>query len=84
MLSLKGLKWTAEDGAEILKGIDMEVGNGKLTIVTGPNGGGKTSLAKVISGVKPTGRAIRNFIPSRSAHRRSAWHRPARARSCCR
>ncbi len=54
MLSLKGLKWTAEDGAEILKGIDMEVGNGKLTIVTGPNGGGKTSLAKVISGVKPT------------------------------
>ena len=53
MLKLKGLKWTAEDGARILKGIDMEVGNGKLTIVTGPNGGGKTSLAKVISGVLP-------------------------------
>lgn len=54
MLKLKHLKWTAEDGASILKGIDMEVGNGKLTIVTGPNGGGKTSLAKVISGVLPT------------------------------
>ena len=53
MLKINNLKWTAEDGAEILKGINMEVGNGRLTIVTGPNGGGKTSLAKVISGVLP-------------------------------
>ena len=56
MLRVNDLRWTAEDGAEILKGIDMQVSTGKLTIVTGPNGGGKTSLAKAISGVvKMTG-----------------------------
>ena len=47
MLSLKGLKWTAEDGAEILKGIDMEVGNGKLTISAGHT---FETLLSVISG----------------------------------
>jgi Fe-S cluster assembly ATP-binding protein len=47
------VKWRTEDGAEILKGIDLTVETGKLTVVTGPNGGGKTSLAKVIAGVVP-------------------------------
>ena len=51
MLTLKNVKWKPEDGAEVLKGIDLEVKRGKLTVVTGPNGGGKTSLAKVISGI---------------------------------
>ena len=52
MLSLKNVKWKAEDGAQILNGIDFELKKGTLTVVTGPNGGGKTSLAKVISGVE--------------------------------
>ena len=52
MLSLKNVKWQAEDGAEILKGVDFEIEPGKLTVITGPNGSGKTSLAKVISGVE--------------------------------
>ncbi len=52
MLCLNNVKWKAEDGAEILKGIDFEIEPGKLTVVTGPNGSGKTSLAKVISGVE--------------------------------
>lgn len=52
MLSLKNVKWKAEDGAQILNGIDFELEKGTLTVVTGPNGGGKTSLAKVISGVE--------------------------------
>ena len=49
MLTLKNVKWKPDDGDEVLKGIDLTVETGKLTVVTGPNGGGKTSLAKVIS-----------------------------------
>lgn len=52
MFKLENVKWTAEDGAEILKGIDFEVEEGTLTVITGPNGSGKTSLAKVIAGVE--------------------------------
>ena len=51
MLELKGIRWQLPEGGEILKGIDLTVPDGKLTVVTGPNGGGKTSLAKVIAGL---------------------------------
>lgn len=51
MLTLKNVCWKPEDGASVLKGIDLTVEPGKLTVVTGPNGGGKTSLAKVIAGL---------------------------------
>ncbi len=51
MLTLKDVCWKPEDGEAVLKGIDLQVQTGKLTVVTGPNGGGKTSLAKVIAGL---------------------------------
>lgn len=51
MLTLKDVRWKPDDGDEVLKGISLTVETGKLTVVTGPNGGGKTSLAKIISGV---------------------------------
>ncbi len=53
MLTLKNVCWKPEDGDAVLKGIDLKVKRGKLTVVTGPNGGGKTSLAKVIAGLNP-------------------------------
>ncbi len=53
MFKLENVKWTADDGTEIIKGIDFELEEGTLTVITGPNGSGKTSLAKVISGVEP-------------------------------
>lgn len=52
MLKLENVKWTPEDGQPVLKGINLEIKTGKLTVVTGPNGGGKTSLAKVIAGIE--------------------------------
>ena len=52
MLTLKNVHWKVDDGREVLSGIDLTIETGKLTIVTGPNGGGKTSLAKIISGVE--------------------------------
>lgn len=58
MLEIKNLCFTADDGAEkidILKNIDLTVEDGTFLVLTGPNGGGKTTLAKAISGiVQPT------------------------------
>lgn len=52
MLQIKDLSFVAEDGHRILNNINLEVPTGKLIVLTGPNGGGKTTLAKMISGVK--------------------------------
>ncbi len=52
MLQLQHVAWDLPDGAEIIKDIDLNVADGKLVVVTGPNGGGKTSLAKLIAGIE--------------------------------
>lgn len=39
------------ENREILKGVNLELAKGKLYGITGPNGGGKTSIAKVIMGI---------------------------------
>ena len=52
MLELKNLKWNVSDGTEIIKDISLEIPSGKLVVITGPNGGGKTSLAKLIAGLE--------------------------------
>ncbi len=58
MLELKNLCLTADDEqgrTDILKGIDLTVADGEFLVVTGPNGGGKTTLAKAVMGlVTPT------------------------------
>ena len=58
MLELKHLCLIAEDEngkAEILKNIDLTVEDRKFIVITGPNGGGKTTLAKTVMGLaKPT------------------------------
>ena len=62
MLKLEHLAWAVPGGEDIIKEIDLELGDGKLIVVTGPNGGGKTTLAKLIAGVEtaPGGRILFN------------------------
>ena len=52
MLVLEHIAWNLPDGEPILKDITLTVPDGKLAVVTGPNGGGKTSLAKLIAGLE--------------------------------
>ena len=62
MLELKGLSYQVEDGAaktDILNEIHLTIADNELVVITGPSGGGKTTLAKAIMGlVKPTGGSI--------------------------
>ncbi len=60
MLKLENISWDTPGGTEVLKGLDLEISDGKLVVITGPNGGGKTTLAKIIAGIytQKTGRII--------------------------
>ena len=51
MLELKDICYTLPDGKEILKHIDLTVRDNEFMVITGPNGGGKSTLAKLIAGI---------------------------------
>lgn len=59
MLELKNVSFEVEDEKEknkgILKNINLTIDDNKFIVITGPNGGGKSTMAKVIAGIqKPT------------------------------
>lgn len=58
MLRLENISFNVQEEnkeKEIIKNLSLTVNDGKLVAVTGPNGGGKSTLAKLIMGIeKPT------------------------------
>ena len=54
MLELKNICYEVEDNKEIIRDISLQIED-HFVAITGPNGGGKSTLAKIIAGiVKPT------------------------------
>lgn len=54
MLELQNISYDAEDGKEILQDISLKIDD-RFVAITGPNGGGKSTLAKIIAGInKPS------------------------------
>ncbi|MCI6191261.1 MAG: ATP-binding cassette domain-containing protein [Clostridium sp.] len=51
MIQLIDLSYVADDGIEILKNINLTIDDEKMVVITGPNGGGKSTLAKIIAGI---------------------------------
>ena len=59
MLELKNISLNLADSKDILNDVSLNVESGKFVVITGPNGGGKSTLAKLIMGIeKPTAGAI--------------------------
>ncbi len=58
MLELKNVSFEVSEGTNdkgILKNVDLTIDDKKFLAITGPNGGGKSTLAKLIAGIyKPT------------------------------
>ena len=58
MLELKNLSFSVNEGnssKEILNNINLKIDDKKFIVITGPTGGGKSTLAKIIMGIeKPT------------------------------
>ena len=55
MLELKNITFAAEnDGKEktIINDISITIDDDKFTVITGPNGGGKSTLARIIAGIE--------------------------------
>ncbi|MEG1240092.1 MAG: ATP-binding cassette domain-containing protein [Oscillospiraceae bacterium] len=56
MLELKNLSYRVEGGTgelDILRDISLKIADHRFVVITGPNGGGKTTLAKAIMGLVP-------------------------------
>ena len=51
MIELKNISWSTPEGHKILDDVSLLLPDKKLIAITGPNGGGKTTLAKIIAGL---------------------------------
>ena len=55
MLELKNISFEADgdDGiVEIVRDVSLTIPDNRFVVITGPNGGGKSTLAKLIAGIE--------------------------------
>jgi len=68
IVELKDVNFAYEDGTTVLENINLKIDRGDFACVVGPNGGGKTTLLKLVLGLlKPTtgSVAVLGDIPDR-------------------
>ena len=53
VIEIKNLSFAYEDVTEQLKNINLTVNEGEIVVLTGPSGGGKSTLTRVINGLVP-------------------------------
>ena len=62
MLELKNIRFDVQEGhqeIEIIRDVSMTIPDNKFVVITGPNGGGKSTLARLIAGIeKPSAGTI--------------------------
>jgi zinc transport system ATP-binding protein len=73
-VSLEGVDFAYRSGHPVLSGVELVVERGELVAVAGPNGGGKTTLVRLILGLeRPTAGTVRLFgEPAHRFSRRAA------------
>jgi len=57
MLEIKNISYTVNDEGRtknIIDKMNLNIADGKFVVITGPNGGGKSTLAKLIMGIYPS------------------------------
>ena len=52
MLKIKDLCWTAPDGKQVLDHVNLTLKDNQMVAVSGPNGGGKTTLGRILMGME--------------------------------
>ena len=65
MIELQNVSFAVDSESqekEILRDVSLTIGDGRLVVITGPNGGGKSTLARLIAGVEQpsSGRILYN------------------------
>ena len=80
MLEIEHLSFDVQDEgrqSEILSDISFHVADGEMLVITGPNGGGKSTLAKLLMGINEStaGKIILNGEDHRSFYQRTCTGR---------
>ena len=76
-LSIRGVRKVYPNGAEVLKGIDLEIADGEFLILVGGSGCGKSTLLNMIAGLETVsggeiaigGRVVNDVPPKVARHR---------------
>ena len=74
MLTLENLSFGVQEEKgekEIIRNLNLTIGEHKFIVITGPNGGGKSTLAKLIAGIEEGA----DVVYARYDHKRHSWFR---------